>query len=67
MVGNNNQKSRANSYYYCRYGICNHSIIFMVTGNIYIYIGPTTDPNLQHSGSKGSWGRMGNNRLKGID
>ena len=66
MVGNSNQGSRANSYYYYRYGTCNHGIISTVTGNIYIYIGLITDPNLQHSGSKSSWGRIGNNRLKGI-
>jgi hypothetical protein len=33
---------------------------------MYIYVGLTTDPNLQHSGSKGGWGRMGNNRFKRI-
>ena len=38
----------------------------MVTGNMYIYIEPTTDPNLQHNRSKGSWGRIGNNKFKGI-
>ena len=52
-MGNSNQKNRANSYYYYRYGICNYSIISTVTSNIYICIGPTTDPNLQYSGSKG--------------
>ena len=65
-MGNSNQRSRADSYHYYRYSTCNYSIISTVTGNIYIYIGPTTDPNLQHSGSKGGWGRIGNNKLKEI-
>ena len=65
-MGNSNQGNRADSYYYYKYSIYNHGIISTVTGNIYIYIGPTTDLNLQHSGSKGGWGRMGNNRLKEI-
>ena len=65
-VGNSDQGSRADSCHYCRYGTCNHGIISTVTGNMYICVGPTTDPNLQHSGSKGGRGRMGNDRLKGI-
>ena len=66
-MGNSDQGNRADSYYYYRYSIYNYGIISTVTGNIYIYIGLITDPNLQHSGSKGGRGRMGNNRLKGID